>query len=245
MVKRRGIWVGIVLVGLGIAGLFFSPGLAGAVGGSTGGSGGSYGTRSWPYGMMSGIFGNGRSSGYGYGMMGGYGYGGMMGGYGGSGTGSTVSAATVARMGNAIPQGASVDRAQKRIAFSGQDVQLDVVGSPMGQKDQTFRIGGLVNPTIVVPRGATVHISFVNADTNMPHNFVVTPARPPFAYMTMMQAPLAFPGATTPILGSQVGSSAEKIDTSFVANTPGQYTYLCTVPGHAEQGMYGSFIVEG
>ena len=241
MVKRSGMWAGIVLLGLGIAGLLVAPGLAGTVGGSNGISSGS----SWPYGMMSGIFGNGRGSGYGYGVMGGYGYGGMMGGFGGSRIGSTVSASTVTRMGNAVPSGASVDRAQNRVVFSGRDVQLDVVGSPMGQKDETFRIAGLVNPTIVVPKGADVHVLFVNADDNMAHNFVITPARPPFAYVAMMQAPLAFSGAETPILGSQSGNFAESSNTSFVANSPGQYTYLCIVPGHAERGMYGSFIVQG
>ncbi len=242
MVKRSGIWAGIVLLGLGIAGILVGPGLAGAVGSPAGASSGGSG---WPYGMMSGLFGNNsRGSGYGYGMMGGYGYGSTVGSYG-SGAGSTVSRATVARMGNAVPSGASIDRAGNRIVFTGRDVQLNVVGSPMGQKDQTFRIGGLVNPTIVVPKGAEVHISFVNADTNMPHNFVVTPSGAPFAYMTMMQAPLAFSGAATPILRSQSGASAESFDTSFAATSPGQYTYLCTVPGHAEQGMYGSFIVQG
>jgi len=31
----------------------------------------------------------------------------------------------------------------------------------------------------------------------------------------------------------------------FVANSPGEYVYLCTVPGHAKRGMYGQIIVEG
>ena len=241
MIKRSGILAGVVLLGLGIAGLIVGPGLAGAVGGPTGVSSGGSG---WPYGMMSGLFGsNSRGSGYsGYGY--GYGYVGMMGGYG-SGAGITVPTATVVRMGNAIPSGASIDRASNRIVFTGHDIQLNVVGSPMGQKDETFRIAGLVNPTIVVPKGADVHVHFVNADDNMAHNFVVTPAGPPFAYMTMMQAPPAFSGAATPILGAPSGNSAESADTSFVANAPGQYTYLCVVPGHAERGMYGSFVVEG
>ena len=233
MIKRTGILAGIVLLGLGIAGLLFSPGIAGAVGGSTGVS---PRTSGWPYGMMSGLFGNGRSSGYGYG--------GMMGGYV-SGTGSTVSTATAARMGNAIPSGASVDRAQNRIVFTGHDVQLNVVGSPMGQKDETFRIAALINPVIVVPKGAVVHVAFVNADDNMTHNFLVTPASPPFSYVAMMQAQPAFAGAATPFLGSSSGKSMEQAVTSFVANTQGQYTYLCTVPGHAEKGMYGSFVVQG
>lgn len=231
MARRSGIWAGIVFVGLAMAGLVFAGGVFSR-------------TSGWPNGAVSGLFGNGRGSGYGYGMMGGYGSGGMMGGYVG-GAGSTVSTADAIRAGNAIPTLASVDRARNRIVFTGRDVQLNVIGSPMGQKDQTFRIAGLVNPVIVVPRGAVVHVSFVNADRNMAHNFLVTPAGPPFSYVAMMQAPPAFAGSATPFLGSPSGGSMEQAVTSFVAGTPGQYTYLCTVPGHAENGMYGSFIVQG
>jgi len=32
--------------------------------------------------------------------------------------------------------------------------------------------------------------------------------------------------------------------TTFTAGAPGTYYYICTVPGHAIQGMQGSFIVE-
>ena len=32
--------------------------------------------------------------------------------------------------------------------------------------------------------------------------------------------------------------------TTFIAGAPGTYYYICTVPGHALQGMQGSFIVE-
>ncbi|MBA4436707.1 MAG: hypothetical protein H2B04_05225, partial [Nitrosopumilaceae archaeon] len=32
--------------------------------------------------------------------------------------------------------------------------------------------------------------------------------------------------------------------TTFIAGAPGTYHYICTVPGHALQGMIGEFIVE-
>lgn len=235
MTGRSGMWAGIVLVGLGLAGVLFGPGLAGAVGRSTG-----------PYAMMSRLFGGGNRSGsdYGYGgMMGGSGYGGMMGGDFG-GANSTVSSDVAGKMGNAVPQAASIDRAQNRIVFTGTDVRLDVEGSPRGQKDETFRVAGMVNPTIVVPKGADVHVDFVNADPDMQHNFVVTPAAPPFAYMTMMQIPLAFPGAATSVLDAPSGNEMNAMGVSFTASVNGTYTYLCTVPGHAENGMHGTFIVE-
>jgi len=36
----------------------------------------------------------------------------------------------------------------------------------------------------------------------------------------------------------------ESGESTFVAGAPGTYYYICTVPGHALQGMQGSFIVE-
>ena len=33
-------------------------------------------------------------------------------------------------------------------------------------------------------------------------------------------------------------------ETTFTAGAPGNYYYICTVPGHALQGMKGNFIVE-
>ena len=36
----------------------------------------------------------------------------------------------------------------------------------------------------------------------------------------------------------------EGSSTTFIAGAPGTYYYICTVPGHALQGMQGSFIVE-
>jgi nitrite reductase (NO-forming) len=32
---------------------------------------------------------------------------------------------------------------------------------------------------------------------------------------------------------------------SFTAGAPGTYRYLCPVPGHAQEGMAGTFIVSG
>lgn len=173
---------------------------------------------------------------------------GMMGGGFGNGVGYAtasyaISPSSARRLGDAVPAGASVDEAAHRILFRTADVRLAVLGSPGGQPDQTFRIAGMVNPTIEVPRGATIHVTFVNGDPDMPHNFVVTRAAPPFGYGAMMQAPVAFPGAATPILAPAATTSWPAAETSFVANATGTFTYLCTVPGHAQQGMYGRLVV--
>ena len=44
--------------------------------------------------------------------------------------------------------------------------------------------------------------------------------------------------ATNPLKPGEGGS------TTFIAGAPGTYYYICTVPGHALQGMQGNFIVE-
>ncbi len=78
----------------------------------------------------------------------------------------------------------------------------------------------------------------------MLHSFVVTAARPPFAYMPTMQAAPAFAGAMTPFLTALSGAGAQRASTSFAAAAAGEYTYLCTVPGHAANGMYGRLLVQ-
>ena len=52
------------------------------------------------------------------------------------------------------------------------------------------------------------------------------------------------------IMDSAIGSMSNALkpgegdSVTFTAGIPGTYYYICTVPGHALQGMQGSFIVE-
>ena len=52
------------------------------------------------------------------------------------------------------------------------------------------------------------------------------------------------------IWGSEIGSMSNPLkpgesgSVTFMAGAPGSYYYICTVPGHAMQGMQGTFIVE-
>ena len=52
------------------------------------------------------------------------------------------------------------------------------------------------------------------------------------------------------IWGSEIAAASNPLkpgesgSTTFTAGAPGTYYYICTVPGHALQGMQGSFIVE-
>ncbi|WP_420546525.1 plastocyanin/azurin family copper-binding protein [Nitrosopumilus sp.] len=52
------------------------------------------------------------------------------------------------------------------------------------------------------------------------------------------------------IWGSEIGSMSNPLkpgesgSVTFMAGAPGTYYYICTVPGHAMQGMQGTFVVE-
>ena len=235
--------LGAALAGLGLV-LLVAGAVFGGAGGPAGwpfpassaGSGAGWG----PFGFMGpGMLGGG-------GMMGGNGdaMGQMMGRALAGRVGQPIPQAEATALGDATPAGASVDRTAKRITFRTSDVRFAVLASPPGGPDETFRIAGLVNPTIVVPQGATVTVQLINADPDMSHNWAVVDAQAPFPYMTMMTR-AAFAGASSPPLGDPTSAGLPSVTFSFTASTAGTYTYLCQVPGHAAQGMYGTFEVVG
>ena len=157
--------------------------------------------------------------------------------------GPRISPTDAAALGNQAPSGATVDRAANRITFTGQTVQLAVLASPTGQPDLTFRIGGLVNPTIVVATGAHVTIDVINADPDTAHGLVISAAHSPFGAMPMMTTPPTFPGAAVWFLGNPTAAGLHEATLSFTANQTGTYSYLCAVPNHAQKGMAGSFVI--
>jgi rusticyanin len=159
--------------------------------------------------------------------------------------GPRVTAAETARLGNEPPAGATVDRSANRISFSQHAVHFAVVASPVGGPDETFRVAGLVNPTIAVPQGASVTIDLVNADPDTAHGIVVTTPGSVSSSMPMMTANPAFSGAALWFLGNPTSAGMHQGTLTFTATTAGTYQYLCPVPGHAERGMAGAFVVEG
>jgi FtsP/CotA-like multicopper oxidase with cupredoxin domain len=96
---------------------------------------------------------------------------------------------------------------------------------------------------ITVPEGYTVTIDLINEDPNMAHsvgvsreltNFAVPPAPDP-----------VFPGAITPNPTSMVDGTmpGETVTITFVAETAGNYSMVCYVPGHSALGMWLFFNV--
>lgn len=189
------------------------------------------------YGAYGMIGGNGVSSRYG--MMDGYG---MMGGYGQPGNSlATKDESSVQADSNASLQNAKVNKDDNSITYTGIDVKLVVLGGPE-QADDQFVIGGLVNPTLRIPKGATVTVEFANSDEGMPHAFEVTNAVPPYNYMSMMDGAI-YPGSLIGVMPPRNGQYPVA-QTIFKADQPGTFYYICQYPGHAAKGMYGKLIIE-
>lgn len=90
------------------------------------------------------------------------------------------------------------------------------------------------NPEIRVNSGDEVTITVTNMGQSF-HSFGVVTSPEDFNSVVMDSA-IAAP--TNPLKPGEDDSA------TFIAGAPGAYYYICTVPGHALQGMQGSFIVE-
>jgi rusticyanin len=157
--------------------------------------------------------------------------------------GPRVSAAQAAALGSQVPTGAQVDRAANTLTFTTATVRLTIVASPAGGPDETFRAAGLVNPRIIVPAGARVAVQLINADPDTAHGLVITAADAAGSWMPMMTARPAFADSALWFLGNPTSAGMHAGTVTFTATAPGSYRYLCPVPGHAQKGMAGAFIV--
>ena len=157
--------------------------------------------------------------------------------------GPRVTPAQAARAGNQIPPGAHIDQAARTITFTTGSVHLAAVASPAGGPDETFRIAGMVNPTIAVPAGAQVSIQVINADPDTAHGLVITKGQGQSSWMPMMTSRPAFTNSALWFLGNPTTAGMHAGTLAFTAATPGTYRYLCPVPRHAQKGMTGTFAV--
>ncbi len=159
--------------------------------------------------------------------------------------GPRVSPAAAAALGARVPAGATVHRSDNQLTFSGRRVAFAVLASP-SMPAENFRVAGLTDPTIVVPRDARVTIDVVNADEDMAHGLVITSKGTSAApYLPMTTAALAFRGAAVWFLGHPTSAGMHEATMTFTASTAGSYRYVCPVPGHAQEGMTGAFVVTG
>jgi plastocyanin len=157
--------------------------------------------------------------------------------------GARVSPALAARLGSQVPAGAVASRARRRVTFAGTTVRLTVVAGPPGGPAETFRIAGLADPAVVVNAGAHVSIEVINADPDTAQGLVITAGQARSSWMPMVTTRMAFAGAAIWFLGDPTSAGMHAATLSFTATTPGTYRYLCPVPGHAQEGMTGTFTV--
>ncbi len=175
--------------------------------------------------------------------------------------GETLSVSQAVQMIGNVPQYANVISSNDTIVFKGSDIKLVVIAagheelsnitsnaSPGYATDDIFVIYGLVDPTLVVPHGATLEITVVNLDEGMYHNFVFASSGPPYSYMAMQGMMYGQAGIWTmmPFLPPATGNGIVH-EYSYAITVPASASlwYLCTYPGHAQNGMYGRMLVAG
>ena len=166
---------------------------------------------------------------------------------------------------NSIPSGVSINNATNTINVTSRDVTLVIEAAPTWypRNGDFWLLYGLVNPHIVIKQGVTVHFIFINMD-NKTHVPAITTIGPPYGYMPMEgsmigsdsgSGMMGYQGNTNnalPAIGPMlVGTSAQTHDPSYAAtslqlsfNSPGNFWYICLVPGHAQMGMYGNISVQ-
>jgi rusticyanin len=192
-------------------------------------------------GMMNGNNGNNRN----YNNGGNNNYGGMMGGNGfqnGTRSLSYLDEKTSDKVMADSLKNATVDKKNNTITFTGKDITIVLVGGPKIADDKFF-IGGLINPTIQVPKDAKVYLNLINEDDGMPHGVEITNAPPAYSYMSMMDGGI-YPDTFVPILPAATVDKYPTAVTAFNANQEGTFYYICQYPGHAANGMYGKFIIK-
>lgn len=124
--------------------------------------------------------------------------------------------------------------------------QSPAMGSMNSSPQEYFVIDGLVNPTMVMKQEISIKFIIVNMD-DMEHNFAITTFPPPYPYMimggNMMNNGFNFT-FDTPYLQPYNGGSRYPSSTfTYVVGNSGEFWYLCTYPGHAQEGMYGKIII--
>ena len=101
----------------------------------------------------------------------------------------------------------------QQVEWSGRTVEIYLIANE-------WNFNG-TNPTITVNLGDKVIIRILN-NGSAPHQFEV----------------VGLEGSL-----SEVFKGGEEVVVEFIASKTGEFTYLCPIPGHAEQGMSGTFIV--
>ena len=171
-----------------------------------------------------------------------FGAGGMMGGA----LGSVWTPSKVSALVKQSEKGVTLNKTTNTITYHSRHVLLVPLAAPaaLHVSGMQWEIDGLINPTVVIPKGAHVTVDLVNADQGYMHGFEITTAEPPFIRMAMGQGSIAFARAFVMPIPPETTQGQYHRSTQFAASKAGTYYYICPVPGHAAAGMAGRFIVK-
>lgn len=132
------------------------------------------------------------------------------------------------------------------LTYATKAVTLVALGAPGNRPGMYWQIDGVDGPggpTVSVPAGATVTVEFADGDPGHRHGFELTTASPPYNRMAMGEGNIAAPGAFIMPVPPPNGDQWHAATVTFQAPAPGTYHIICPVPGHAQQGMWATFIV--
>ncbi len=154
-------------------------------------------------------------------------------------TTKTLSPAALTSVQQTITKG-HISSDKKTLTFGQKIVRLVVVTGPDNDM-LSYRIDGLRNPTLVVSRGATLKVLFVNTDDDMFHDLRFGNVQK--VYGATMDSYLKISvGAPSLPHKSETSFHGDELTLSVPAKS-GIYAYLCTVKGHAPGGMTGLVVV--
>lgn len=128
------------------------------------------------------------------------------------------------------------------VASESEDDPSGTIGFAHAGEDVT---GG--SPTLTVRAGEPVTVTVENlhgrySPTTDSHDFAVVPADlediRTLAATQQLADEALWQSALPKLFGGETG------EVTFTPSEPGTYVYLCTLPGHADAGMMGVFIVE-
>ncbi len=166
---------------------------------------------------------------------------GMMGSGSSNNAGQTFTPQELQQLGLTVAKGATV--IGNTLHYNGLRPEVVALGAPPGRPGMFWEVGGKINPTIVVAPKSEITLVFADGDPGQHHGFELTTAAPPYARMAMMSGSVASPGAFIMPVEPPSGNTWHGETITFTAPSPGTYYYICPVPGHAQQGMWGRFVV--
>lgn len=115
-------------------------------------------------------------------------------------------------------------------------IHITVLAGPTSNM-MSFRVGELTNPELRIAKGSRVTFNIVNVDDDMEHSFAITTQPPPYGAQvegTAIATPLLLPYKGQQYSGAVLILKAAEAGTAY---------YVCTVPGHAQKGMYGKITI--